>query len=77
MGTRPEAIKSAFGKRLRVARQKEGISQEALALRAGLDRTYIGSAERGQRNISLVNIVRIARALRIPASELLGTFDEQ
>ena len=49
-----------------------GVSQEALADMAGLHRTYLGSVERGETNISLENIVRIARTLRVPARELLS-----
>ena len=48
-----------------------GISQEDLADRCDLHRTYIGSVERGERNVSLRNIVRIARALNTSARELL------
>ena len=49
----------------------QGISQEALADLAGLHRTYIGDVERGERNISLVNMAKIARALHIKLSELV------
>ena len=44
-------------------RKRGGLSQEQLAFRCGLDRTYVGGVERGERNISIVNIERIARAL--------------
>ena len=52
-----------LGERVNQIRVKKGISQEALAEMAGLHRTYIGSVERGERNISLINLSRIARAL--------------
>jgi transcriptional regulator with XRE-family HTH domain len=63
-------IKAAFGERLRKLRQAKGFSQESLAHACGLDRTYIGGVERGERNISLLNIHKIARALEVEAREL-------
>ena len=64
-------IKKEFGARVRSIRAQKGFSQEDLALACGLDRTYIGGVERGERNISLINIHRIAEALGVPAKELL------
>lgn len=64
-------ILTLFGERVRVLRQARGLSQEALALAAGLDRTYIGGVERGERNISLLNIQKIAQALGVSPSDLL------
>lgn len=61
----------AFGRRVRELRQPLGLSQEALADKAGLHRTYVGSVERGERNVSLDNIYRLAAALKVQASELL------
>ena len=52
-----------FGVRVREARQSKGWSQERLAEICGLHRTYVGSIERGERNVSLANIVKIAKAL--------------
>ena len=69
---REEAIKAAFGQRVRELRTKKGLSQEALALVCELDRTYIGGVERGERNISLLNIYKIAAALGVPAKELFN-----
>lgn len=66
-----EKTKRAFGLRLRAIRKQKGFSQEGLALACGLDRTYVGGVERGERNISLINIHRIAAALGVPANELL------
>ena len=63
--------RDAFGQAVRAQRDELGISQEELAHRAGLHRTYIGGIERGERNASLVNIFRIAEALDVRASELL------
>jgi len=52
-----------FGARLRQLRKARCLSQEELALLCGLDRTYIGGVERGERNVSLINIEKIASAL--------------
>lgn len=60
-----------FASRLRQIRQVKGLSQEELADRAGLHRTYVGSVERGERNISIDNIERLAKALEIDIIELL------
>ena len=65
-----ESIQIKFGNRVKSLRIKAGISQEELAFRAGLHRTYLGSIERGERNISLKNIARIAKALDIKLVEL-------
>ena len=65
-------VKVAFGQRLRDLRTKKNISQEALAHKAGLDRTYLSGVERGKRNISLENIEKLARALSI---NIKGFFD--
>jgi len=60
-----------FGKRIQQLRLQKGInSQMALANKAHLDRTYIGGVERGERNIALKNIEKIARALGITLNEL-------
>jgi len=64
-------IKVTFGKRLRELREAKGISQEALAYEAGLDRTYISSIERGKRNVSLENIERLAKALDVKIRKLV------
>lgn len=59
-----------FGERVRQLRGVMGLSQESFANLCDLDRTYIGGIERGERNVSLVNIEKIASALQIPISEL-------
>ncbi|MDE0145095.1 MAG: helix-turn-helix transcriptional regulator [Nitrospira sp.] len=59
-----------FGARLREIRRQKGLSQEALASACDLDRTYIGGVERGERNISLINIHRLAQALDVEAGDL-------
>jgi len=57
--------KKSFGDNLKRLRKQKGWSQEYLAYKCNLDRTYIGGVERGERNISLVNICRIAKSLGI------------
>ncbi len=59
------------GLNIRQARKGKGMSQESLALAADLDRSYIGGVERGERNISIINLKKIADALKIPVSQLL------
>lgn len=61
-----------FGDRVRLLRTNAGLTQEALAAKCGLDRSYIGSVERGERNISLENICRIAAAIGVEAKELFA-----
>lgn len=58
-----QAILVAFGTRVRTARETRGWTQEDLAHEAGLDRTYIGGIERGERNIALLNLNKLAKAL--------------
>lgn len=65
-----QGILSRFGNRVRKLRKEQGLSQEAFANLCGLDRTYIGGIERGERNVSLRNIEVIARALDKSVSDL-------
>jgi len=67
----------AFGDEVRKRRQGLGLSQEALADGAGLHRTYIGGIERGERNVSLVNICRLAEALACTPADLLAGITPQ
>jgi len=60
-----------FAQRLRQIRQIKGLSQEELADMAGLHRTYVGSVERSERNVSIDNMERLAKALEIDITELL------
>ena len=62
-----------FGENLKRIRLLTGISQEQLAERAGLDRTYVSSVERGKRNISLNNIFKLAEALNVTPADLVQT----
>ncbi len=59
-----------FGEKVRLERIKLGLSQEELAARAGVHRTYIGMIERAEKNITLANIKKIAHALSIKISDL-------
>lgn len=61
-----------FGDRVRELRVAQGLSQEVLAQKAGLHRTYIGGVERGERNVSLENIQKIAVALKITIADLMS-----
>ena len=63
-------IQKAFGRAIRHIREQKGISQEELALRCGLHRTYISDVERGERNIGLINIAAIAHGLNVSLVEL-------
>ena len=67
----PGSVLRRFGRVLRQLRKERALSQEELADLAGIHRTYVGSVERGERNVSLQNIVRLARALQCQPSELL------
>jgi len=64
-------IRVRFGRRLRELRKERGLSQEELAFRAGLHRTYVSSAERGERNVALINIERLANALGVDIRDLI------
>ena len=61
-----------FGSKVRECRLEKGLSQEELAFKANLHRTYIGMVERAEKNITLLNIQKIANALEIEISELLN-----
>lgn len=63
----------AFGEKVRELRKEKGLSQEDLSFKADLHRTYIGMIERAEKNITLINIEKIAKALNVDIKEL---FDE-
>lgn len=60
-----------FGQRVRELRLVAELSQEELAERSGLHRTYVGGIERGERNVGVLNLLRLARALRVRPGDLL------
>ena len=66
----PDARK-LFGNRVRGLRLRRGLSQEKLAELADLHRNYVGGIERGERNVSLINIVKLAHALAVKPGKLL------
>jgi transcriptional regulator with XRE-family HTH domain len=64
-------VTDIFARNLRKERLAKGLSQEALADKAGLHRTYVGSVERGERNITLINAEKLAHALDIELADLV------
>jgi transcriptional regulator with XRE-family HTH domain len=68
-----QAFLKKLGQAIKEARQEKGLSQEGLALTAGIDRSYIGGVERGERNISALNLKKISDALKLSLSELVKT----
>ena len=71
MASRSQAH-AALGRAVRDLRADRGISQEDLAHRSGMHRTYVGGIERGERNVSYANLLRLAEALGVPPSQLLA-----
>jgi len=67
-----EKILFLFGDHVKKLRQQKKLSQEQLSQLAGLDRTYISSIERGKRNVSLINLIKLAKSLDIPAADLIS-----
>lgn len=65
-----QKAQSQLGKAIQTRRKQMGYSQEAFALLCGVHRTYMGGIERGERNVSLINIMKIAQALNMTAAEL-------
>ena len=73
----PEALQLAYGDALRKFRKTTGLSQMKLADKADVHFTYISDIERGNRNLSLVNIVHIARALDVPLDKFFAEVEKQ
>jgi len=72
LGKAKVPARARFAQRLRLQRQDRGLSQEELADRAGLHRTYVGAVERAERNISIDSMERLANALCLDFSDLLA-----
>lgn len=67
----PKKVKMLVGQRVRALRIKRGWSQEELGFESGLHRNYIGGIERGERNVAVVNLARLAKALGVRPRDLL------
>lgn len=65
----------SLGKAIRAARVSQGLSQEGLADKAGIDRSYMGGVERGEHNVAIINLLKIADALEIKTSSLLNKIE--
>jgi transcriptional regulator with XRE-family HTH domain len=74
--SRSSAVSELFGTRLRELRQAAGLTQQALAERAGLPHTHISAMERGIKLPNLLTLLRLAVALDCKAAQLVGVFDE-
>jgi ribosome-binding protein aMBF1 (putative translation factor) len=70
-------VRERFGTAVKFRREELGLTQEDLAEKAGIHRTYLSDIERGTRNLSLVNIERVAEALSITLSELFAAVERQ
>ncbi len=73
---KPDPVLARFGRNLRRFRDSAALTQEALAEKADMDRTYLSDIERGLRNAGIKNIVRLAKALGIPAARLMDGVGE-
>ena len=72
-----ENIQLSFGSHIRKLRTEKGVSQEKFALHIGMDRTYYASVEAGKRNISIINIQKIANGLDISLSKMFEGIEEE
>ncbi len=71
-----ESALTALGRNIRKRREEHDLSQEGLADKAELDRTYIGGVERGERNVTILSAIKIAKALGVTISELSRGIDK-
>ena len=76
VGDVPRSTPRSFGQAIREFRLDQGVSQEELGYRSGMDRSYVGGVERGERNPSLRCIQRLSDGLKIPASAILRRSEE-
>lgn len=76
MAPRSEDL-SEFGKAIREARAEHGVSQEGLASDASVDRAFVSALERGQRNLTLVNLLKVCRALEVRPSDVFANWEER
>jgi transcriptional regulator with XRE-family HTH domain len=72
MPKRKTAVNEALGRAIRDARKEQGYTQEAFALAAGLDRSHMGSVERGEFNLTLETLLKVSGALGTSVSAILG-----
>jgi len=68
-------LQKKLGKRIRQLRKDRGYSQESFAFECGLHRTYVGCIERGEKNITVANVEKVAKALKITMEELFKDYD--
>lgn len=76
MATERHPALVALGQHIRKVRQEHGVSQEDFAERAGLDRSYYGGVERGERNVAALNLMRIAAALGVEVGDLVPKMED-
>ena len=72
----PRALQLNLGRVIRAERTERGFSQESFAHEVGLHRTYMGAVERGEQNVGVLNLARIANALRTPLSRLIALAED-
>lgn len=75
----PDELRETLARNIRLLRAQKGMSQETLAFDSGINRTYVSDVERGVRNVSIDNVSRLAKALDVPAWQLLkdGSNEDQ